>query len=190
MGFFKTLYINHKICFTRLGNTCQTVGSNIETFKQQTPLQQQQQLSMPLVTNCVKTPVSFAYTNKSEGFPACERATYSCPCEKHGFSEFSPHTCSVYTCAFLEFEFLLIQNKVNIIRTYKDSDSMRFIKFVNKIRIRTLVNLAEIELKTIAQKHLNQIFFWLIESKLTRQNLKTVDFECFQKSSSIDPNLT
>jgi len=34
------------------------------------------------------------YTNKLEGFPTREQATYSCPCEKHGFSKFSPHTCS------------------------------------------------------------------------------------------------
>ena len=31
-------------------------------------------------------------SNKSGGFPMHELATYSCPCEKHGFSKFSPHT--------------------------------------------------------------------------------------------------
>jgi hypothetical protein len=41
------------------------------------------------------------YRNKSEGFPTREQATYSCPCEKHGFSKFSPHTCSDCPCAFL-----------------------------------------------------------------------------------------
>jgi hypothetical protein len=35
-----------------------------------------------------------AYTNKSEGFPTRDQATYSCPCAKLGFSKFSPHTCS------------------------------------------------------------------------------------------------
>jgi hypothetical protein len=38
------------------------------------------------------------YTNKSEDFPRREQATYSCPCEKHGFSKPSPHNCP---CAFL-----------------------------------------------------------------------------------------
>jgi hypothetical protein len=37
---------------------------------------------------------SCVHTNKSEGFPTREQATYSCPCEKHGFCKFSPHTYS------------------------------------------------------------------------------------------------
>jgi hypothetical protein len=44
---------------------------------------------------------SGVYPNKSEGFPKREQATYSCPCEKHGFSKFSPHTCSDFPCALL-----------------------------------------------------------------------------------------
>jgi hypothetical protein len=36
--------------------------------------------------------ISGVYTNKSEGFPMREQARYSCPCEKHGFSKFNPHT--------------------------------------------------------------------------------------------------
>ena len=36
------------------------------------------------------------YTNKSEGFPTREQATYSCPCLKHGFSKFSPHTITSF----------------------------------------------------------------------------------------------
>jgi hypothetical protein len=44
---------------------------------------------------------SGVYTNKSEGFPTREQATYSCPCEKHGFSKFSPHICSDCPCALL-----------------------------------------------------------------------------------------
>ena len=42
-----------------------------------------------------------AYTNKSEGFSNSEQSTYSCPCEKHGFSQLSPHTCSDCPCALL-----------------------------------------------------------------------------------------
>ena len=30
-----------------------------------------------------------------------EHATYRCSCEKHGFSKFSPHTCSNCPCALL-----------------------------------------------------------------------------------------
>jgi hypothetical protein len=41
-----------------------------------------------------------AYTNKSEGLPTREQATYSCPCAKHGFSKFSPHTIYRYTKGF------------------------------------------------------------------------------------------
>jgi hypothetical protein len=44
---------------------------------------------------------SGVYTNKSEGFPLREQVTYSCPCEKHGFSKFSPHTCTDCPCALL-----------------------------------------------------------------------------------------
>lgn len=40
-----------------------------------------------------------AYTNKSESFPTRELATYSCLCEKHGFSKSSLHTCIDCSCA-------------------------------------------------------------------------------------------
>lgn len=44
---------------------------------------------------------SGAYTNKSDGLPKREQATYSCPCEKHGFAKFNPHNCSDCPCALL-----------------------------------------------------------------------------------------
>ena len=42
---------------------------------------------------------SSVYTNKSEGFPTREKATYSCQCEKHEFSKLSLHNCIHCTCA-------------------------------------------------------------------------------------------
>ena len=40
-------------------------------------------------------------TNKADGFPTREHATYSCPCEKQWFSKFIPQTLSDWPCDFL-----------------------------------------------------------------------------------------
>ena len=44
---------------------------------------------------------SSVYRNKSESFSTREKATYSSPCEKHGFPKFSLHTCGYCSSALL-----------------------------------------------------------------------------------------
>ncbi|KAE9543406.1 hypothetical protein AGLY_002206 [Aphis glycines] len=47
-------------------------------------------------------PSGAACTNKLEDFPPRSHATYSCPREKHGFSEFIPQTCNnICPCTLL-----------------------------------------------------------------------------------------
>jgi hypothetical protein len=77
--------------------------------------------------------LSGVYTNKSEGFTMREQVRYSCPCEKHGFPKFSPHTYNdVLVLCWWSLQKWVAQDIANVwARTTYLSESLECVATVN-----------------------------------------------------------